>query len=296
MHVPPTENLKVVRHAEGFGHSAREWESALSAVDWLEAAHQRGAGRAIKFGRKGSVWRAPLALGSGKGARTVACVLKVEPLGSVWKRTKALFGWTKAARQWRGAETLERYRISAATCLAVLRSPEAELLVLAHHAGETLLERMAKPMPIAEERALVALVAGHFSAQWRAGVWLEDPKPSNLLIDPTAGTGVRVLDTVGAGHDDDDGFDVLESALDTLTLMYVEPLGCRIPPRRALRMRYLKAMPRLPFGKKHDSARQQRKLAWREAARSVALHVDPTPENDPLAPPPPPGAEQPPTQ
>ena len=275
MHLPPTRNLKVVRYAEGFGFSAVEWEEALAAIDWRRDAEP------LKAGRKGSVWRATVRL----GGRAHDCVLKVEPLGGVWKRAKALLRMTKAWRQWKGAELLRRAEVGSATPLVVLRTSDAELLALRHAAGPTLLEVLNEGS--IEYRSAVAIaeqLAVTMSRMWRHHLVNRDPKPSNIVR--CASGGLVFIDTVAIRQDRQTRTDHLpseEDVVEMLSKLVIEPTGCGCPPPRTLCLRVLHAMHRhgLVFGS--GSPRQHARALWESVLEDIAFHGDPTPADDPLA-------------
>ncbi|MAY75607.1 MAG: hypothetical protein CMJ31_13010 [Phycisphaerae bacterium] len=279
MHEPPQKNLRVVRYAEGFGFSAREWSAAIAAVDWRGGDPNRPTAEPLKDGRKASVWRATLRFGKGHKSREIDAILKVEALPTIWMRLKALFGWTKAHQQWRGAMTLGEGGVSAAEPLAILRGSKSETLVTRHAEGSTLLERLAGGLTVAEERALCDQIAAHLSRLYRAGMFHWDGKPSNLLLDPTAADGVRLLDTVLILQEDyirphDVG--VLSQSLKDL---YLEPAGCGLAPRRSLGLRLIRALGRADL---HDGARETVRDLWANTEGEITDHGDPTPEDDPL--------------
>lgn len=294
MIAPPCKDLKVIRYAEGYGYSAREWKKAFSAVNW-----SGGGAQPLKQGRKGSVWRAKLRV----SGRELDCVLKVEPLGTVWKRLRALCLQTKAHRQWRGAERLARVGVSAAMPLAYLRSPGAEVLVLPWVEGPTLLEflrDLAGRDPkgqvgreIGAERAVCASVAEMLGAMWWNDTHNDDGKPSNLVLDPSAEHGIRVLDTVAVRRQKFGLLGTLREVEHDLASLYIEPAGCGLTPRRSLCWRLLCAIGEtdaFPARVRHGrDPRRLLRVIFRDTALRIRMHGDPTPQDDPLARPAQPG-------
>lgn len=272
---PPTQNLTVVKYAEGFGYSAVEWEGALSAINWKRDAEP------LKDGRTGSVWRARVTI----GGRELDCVLKLQPLPSVWMRLKALIRQTKAWRQWRGADLASSRGVAVARCLVVLRTAGIELLVLEHVDGPTLLEWIAPGnATISQERGIAAALAAQFALFYREpsanAIYNGDHKPSNLVVTGPPGRPVLVLlDSVAIREVGPD----LQTMEDMLFALYIEPLGVGCPPRKSLCMRVLRSVYAVVGAPADDQAwRTWRGDIWQRVARRVRDHGDPTPEDNPL--------------
>lgn len=292
-HPPPTSNLKVVRYAEGWGYSAREWEAALSAIDWRYAG---GGAEPLKFGDKGSVWRARLGL----GGREHDCVVKVEPLRPLqsWLR------WTKPHRQWRGARWCNENGIPAVPGVAVLMggSPSREVLIMLHHEAPTALEYLLRHLGSpSHERRLVAALSILYATLNKLDAANHDGKLSNVLVldaDPHQALATMLVDTVAIERpwirDDLPQWLRLPSApimedFEFLTMLMLEPLGCGVPIRRALLMRALAefaaACSRVGYGYRRDRRADWRsfvRYAWGMVQDELKSHGDPTPKHNPL--------------
>lgn len=278
MPAPASDELAVVRYAEGWGYSARQWQSALCQVDWTDPDAPRGA-RRLKIRRDGDcrVWRARLRLGEHE--REV--VLKVEPLTTPWALIRSWMGRTRHARQWHGAELLIARGFHAARPLAILRTgtPTArcEVLVIEWIAGQSVLEHLASGLPVKRQHALARAVGRLFARFQHQGLIVRDPKPSNLIVTSWQPLHLALVDTV----------DVRRGAMDPLdiTKAYFEPASVGLRPRRALLARALIALvdgcadsnaPR-----PHDHRPRVHRL-WTQAGERVRRHGDARPEDDPL--------------
>lgn len=278
MPAPATDDLAVVRYAEGWGYSARQWRSALRQVDWTNPDAPRGAQR-LKIRRDGDcrVWRARLALGDHQ--RDV--VLKIEPLSTPWALLRSWIGLTRHARQWRGAELLVARGFQAARPLALLRSGtpglRCEVLVIEWIEGRSVLEHLARGLPVRRQHALAGAVGSLFARFQHQGLVVRDPKPSNLIVTSWQPLRLALVDTV----------DVRRGAMDPLDIIkaYFEPNGVGLRPRRALIALALFALidgcadansPRPP------DHRTRVRLLWKRAAETVRRHGHTAPTDDPL--------------
>lgn len=131
-------------------------------------------------------------------------VVKVSPLPGLIKQAQALLKRTKHHRQWRGNELLTAAGIRSSTPLAILRGRtqdgEAEVLLLEHVTGKTLLERFAEFQDGVPVPSLIAPALAHTITRLEQHrLWNRDPKPSNILThEPAEGSvGITLLDTVG---------------------------------------------------------------------------------------------------
>lgn len=300
MPAPPTDNLRVVKYAAGWGYSAAEWERALRAIDWTKP-HAEGGPERLKIrdlpggSRDASVWRATLTLGPRSHEQRHEVVLKVEPLGSVRKKVQALLRRTKAFRQWRGAAFLARHGVRAAAPLAVLRSGSGgpcETLVLESVPGPTLLERITAHPALPERRALAAALVEYLIALWRADAWNADGKPSNLIATPGDGhLRIAVVDTVAIRYERIKSWDFIDDYEQAVMLrdLILEPTGVGATPSATDMMRVFVLIARghwaAPGGYRIDrhAWRKERNEWWRDIARMVVQHGDPTPKHDPLA-------------
>ncbi|MEM9972326.1 MAG: hypothetical protein AAF762_14695, partial [Pseudomonadota bacterium] len=278
---PPTGSLAVARFAEHYGFSAADWRRALRAKDWASEAwiYKRGA--------KGTVWRATLTLGNGKHARELDCVIKVEPLRKVSKKIQSLFKRTKAWRQWRGAELLQRTDIACTPPFAILKGDGVEAFIGGWIEGPTVLERLADPgLTGEEERLLVEQVAQSVVALRHTRPMLSnwDHKPSNLVC---TDEGVAIIDTLEIEREarsdrtlrlDDHGLEI------TLESVFREPYGCGLIPRRGVLMHFLRSAcraARVPRSERSELC----KGLWRELAQGLGAPDMFTPKDNPLAPP-----------
>jgi len=282
MPAPPSDNLRVVKYAQGWGYSAAEWERALRAIDWSRP-HAEGGPERLKIrdlpdgSRDATVWRATLTLGPRAHEQRHGVVLKVDPLDSPKKKVQALFRRTKAFRQWRGAHRLDHAGFRVSTPYAILRGSGSEVLVMEPLPGRTALECMTDDrLPVREQhelaRALGLLIV-------RANrVYSADFKPSNLVAFPGKGPReIAIVDTVDVRA----GYDPVRQLADLM----IEPAGIGIHPRVALRARVLTSI--ADSGLLPAEWGPGRKHAIRDLShavrRRVRAHGDPTPKHDPLA-------------
>ncbi|MCL4221129.1 MAG: hypothetical protein KJZ65_07140 [Phycisphaerales bacterium] len=278
MPAPAAEELAVVRYAEGWGYSAREWQTALRQVDWVNPDAPRGA-RRLKIRRDGDcrVWQMRLLVGEHE--RDV--VLKVEPLPTPWALVRSWLGLTRHARQWHGAELLIARGFQAARPLAILRTGAAtsrcEVLIIEWIAGQSVLELMGPGLPVKDQHALAGAVGRLFARFQHQGLVVRDPKPSNLIVTGWHPLSLALVDTV----------DVRRGSMDPLdiTKAYFEPTGIGLKPRRTLMARALFALvdgcadsnaPR-----PHDRRQRVRRL-WARASERVSRHGSATPADHPL--------------
>ncbi|MEM7754305.1 MAG: lipopolysaccharide kinase InaA family protein, partial [Planctomycetota bacterium] len=280
---PPAHPLKVVRYARWGGYSPRQWAVALVRTEWDSDA------TCLKAGDRGTVWRARLALQK----RELDCIVKVEPCAGFGEWVRVKLGLSRFHRQWSGAQALRDAGIPTGRPKALLLAGRGDdrrlVLVLDAVAGKTALEHLADGMDLATERRLAAAVGQNLAAMRTAGVRNRDHKPSNLVAraaDLESDSGpleVAVIDTMG-----------IERGLSTkgdaplwwhLACLMIEPAGVGCAPRRASRMRALRAV----FDALHPNTRRKRRKwrAWRDAAWArvdglVCAHGDATPVDDPL--------------
>ncbi|KAA0214031.1 MAG: hypothetical protein DYG94_02820 [Leptolyngbya sp. PLA3] len=278
MPAPATDDLSVVRYAEGWGYSARQWQSALRQVDWVNPDAPRGAQR-LKIRRDGDcrVWRARLHLGEQE--REV--VLKVEPLSTFWALVRSWLGQTRHTRQWRGAELLMTRGFEVAHPLAIFRSGSAaarcEVLVVGWVEGRSALEHLASGLSVKNEHGLARAVGGLFARFRHQGLVVRDPKPSNLIVTGWHPLRLALVDTVDVRRGEMDPLDI--------TKAYFEPTGVGLRPRRALIARALFALADGSADSNapppHDRRTQVRSL-WARAEARVRRRGQPIPEDHPL--------------
>jgi tRNA A-37 threonylcarbamoyl transferase component Bud32 len=256
---------------------------AGSSRDWLHALEGFSPHHAtsLKVGVGSEVCRATM-LG-----RTVVVKIRLArgPIEWLKRRFRMSRGW----RQWRGVPRLVRAGVGspAPLVLAVERTEAGmrEWLVLDAARGRSLLEHLAD---FHAGRGVVGVSAQHAMARAmarllldldRAGLYNRDHKPSNIIVTSLGQGGsmptFALIDTVAIRRGR--GVDRMLHAL------YVEPLGLKIPPRRALAMRVIHELVGLRWpGVTPTERRARRHGLWIEVARAIERHGDPTPRDNPL--------------
>jgi hypothetical protein len=212
-------------------------------------------------------------------------VVKHWPIDHTAQRLKAWIGASQAQRHWRAARRLAAAGIPTARPLAVLRGGTHkggggfERLIMEALPGRTLLDCAADATVPTRTQHRLAWAAGQLVRQLAtAGFFNRDCKPSNIMVvDLERKSPIEVqpeqlslIDCVGvrctllrAGK--------LERMLASLL---IEPLGCAIPPRRALMMRCLLAA----TAGNRPAARQ----LWPAIRAIILTHGDPRPRISPL--------------
>jgi hypothetical protein len=132
--------------------------------------------------------------------------------------------------------------------------------------GRTLLRVMDRGgLAVRQEQALARAVGAQVAAF--GATYNRDHKPSNLIVTREDGPPtIAVIDCVAVA----DGAD----AERMFTSLVLEPLGCGCLPRRSLLARALAG---------YTPDRDRRRTIWRDVARRVREHGDPTPKVNPLA-------------
>lgn len=217
-------------------------------------------------------------------------VLKAWRLTAPVARLRAHLGLSRAHRQWHGAALLVRHALPTAAPIALLfdtrDAPPAEWLILPRLTGPTLLDLLAvihadpRAVPARAQHALARALGEQLHRFSAVGLFNRDHKPSNLIITTPPAGEPHVIDTVAIRPVRSGDWRPLRRMLTSLML---EPLGCRVPPRRALRLRVLATLiaaqsPALP----RDLRRQALRGAWQSITRLIEAHGDPTPKVDPL--------------
>jgi hypothetical protein len=201
-------------------------------------------------------------------------------------RLKMALGWSRLARQWRGAEALARKGVAVARPIVLWRGRDergrvVESLAMERVRGETVLRRMARRgVPPAERRALAEALGAQVGALARRGLMNRDHKPSNLVLrgdGPGAPATIVVLDTVAIRRSRP-----WPALVRMLFSLVVEPAGCGVGIPASLRLRAVRASVRAA-GLPGDPGAHARRL-WHEVRDRLARHGDPTPRVDPLRP------------
>ncbi len=264
---------------------AEIWSGAGPERGWAEALRgfDRGGAECLKSEGPASVHRATLC-----GRRVI---VKCWEWRSVSDRLKLLFGASRARRQWRGAERLERAGVPAARPLVLARDHRpglhAECLVLEEVEGRTLIDVMDRPgMGVAEQHRLAEAVGAQVGEIVGAGVYNRDHKPSNLIVS-AGGDGPRltVLDTVAIRRCPPGS---VRRAAQMLASLHIEPTGLECAARGAPRARAVRATAGVILAKagaapSRGARRLIERLLWSTAGAMVAAHGDPRPAVDPRA-------------
>ena len=264
---------KVLRTAPG--QSVELWSAALADPAWLAAA------RTLKQDGGSWVRRATL-LG-----RDV--VVKCRSLNTFSRRLKGTLGIGHGHKHWRGASLLQSRGILTAAplvlCRAAVDGVPCEILLLEFIDGPTLLECLQSSrdgrLAVREQHA-IARAVGLQVAQFSQGLQNRDHKPSNLIVRRTASGSpeIAVIDCVGVYHSM-----LWRGFSPPLASLMIEPTGCGVPPRRALRMRVLTTLADSLDGPTRTSRAERRKfirIVWLLTDKRIAAHGDPTPKVNPL--------------
>lgn len=233
-------------------------------------------------------------------------VIKRTPLG-LGGMVKAAFKASRGWRHWRGAAWLLTQGIPTARPLALLRSGSAEVLIMDALDGPSLLQAMAdRSLNIRQQHALADAPGELIARLAHHARYNRDHKPSNLIVTKLTDTHAElaIIDCV-AILPISRMRPPVEPLLRMLSSQVIEPLGCGVLPRRALLLRALRACLRAQWqldarnaeptptaapGSPAAPAKEQRewelasmRLLWREVARIIHDHGDPTPRINPLA-------------
>ncbi len=288
---------------------ADAWRTALASPAWLAGARQ------LKRDGRDVVWLATL-LGQ-------AVVVKAQALG-LSASLKALVGRARLQRQWLGHAWLIDHHLPTARPLALaharLDHAPVHLLVTSFLHGPSLLAFMqasrhsarpttpdAHPAPgpsAAQERAVADAVGNLVADLLARGRANRDHKPSNLIVTRADDDGAQValIDAVALrAFAPSDRFN---ASVRMLASLLIEPTGCGVAPRLALRRRALRAFlvrlwldqaaatsdastaaPRDPDPIDPEWERQSARAFWAAVGARIAAHGDPQPRINPLAPP-----------
>jgi len=273
--IPRLTSLSLARYAPGWGHPPGVLERAIDAgtARALKTTHDPDTG--ATFAPVFSV-RLDMPTGSKRETTELDIVVKVNPLRGLLEQAKGRLGFSKHHRQWRGAATLERHGLTAATPHALLRGrceagpvrAACEVLLLPRVPGCTLLELIAQS-PERADPSLADRLGEILALCARAGVWNRDPKPSNVLVREDG--GLVWLDTVGIGYRRGPDHAFVRHALKML-LVECRGVGHDCPEEFALRA--------LASATGLDERRARAVLG--EVREAADRHGDATPEDDPL--------------
>jgi len=286
--LPRIDNVRVVRaHRDEDGG---KWAAALAGGAWLAGStllKQDGPGwvrRATMMGRE--------------------VVIKCRDVDSAWSRLKCALGRGKGDRHWWGAAMLAAKRVPTAQVLVLARARiagrDCELLAMQWVDGPTLLRVMAdvhagvRGAPSVRAQHAIARAVGAQLAQMDL-LFNRDHKPSNLVVTRAAiqagesRSRIALIDCEGVRAS------AINARARMLASLVIEPTGCGVRPRRPVMMRALREW--LDAATKEEMAagwespltpRERRDVlgrVWRDVARMVARHGDPTPRVNPLVPP-----------
>ena len=260
---PPSDNPRVLRQS-----IPGDWAAALGTIEHA---------RCLKDHPGGTVWRATL-LGHD-------CILKSTPLTSPKRRVQALLRRSPAWKHWRAAHWLYAHGIDTAPPLALLRCAHkhapSECLVLAFLPGGTVLDHLAARdlAPAAEHRLAeaVATLACRLASQ---GVRNRDAKPSNLIVTEIT-TRLATLAVIDCADLRRVRGSPEHAVAQMLASAFIEPLGCKLPPRRALCARVVRAAAQKLHPDQPSAAARD---LWSQIDAIVTGHGDATPTDSPLNP------------
>lgn len=202
-------------------------------------------------------------------------------------RLRLLFGSGRGLGQWRGTRLLTHglRPIRAARALLVAATSKAEVLVLEHIPGPTLLEVLAgRSSHTPRQRHALAFAVGSQVAHIAAsGLRNRDHKPSNIIA---ADAEPTVIDAVGVRRHRGGPEAVDAAIVEMCVCLMLEPIGCTCPPTSAdIRGVLLGAWSGL---QQHGLRPPMPRHRWcnqvaRRVEAAIASHGDPTPAINPLA-------------
>lgn len=206
-----------------------------------------------------------------------AVIIKRWRARSTYEKFKMKLGLGRASRHARGTRLLQSCGIPTAAVLASQLTPEqdgalVQTLILERLPGKTVLQHLADgDLAPRQQHALARRIALDMAALLRAGYYNRDHKPSNLIVTSTdaADPRVAVIDTVAIRRAGDVG------AIRMLASLFIEPLGCGVPPRRALAFRVVRTLANEGLGKPYQQL-------WMYAGNVIRNHGDARPKVDPL--------------
>lgn len=211
-------------------------------------------------------------------------VVKRWELRTLGARLKALAGGSRADRHWRGARWLTSHGIRTPVpyVMAVESGGGArrQYLVMEALKGRSVLEHLAAgDLTVRQEHALARCTGQVVATIWERGGFDRDGKPSNLIA-----TSVRVeqpevavIDCVAIGR-----CRGRSSLLRMLASLYIEPLGCECPPRKALICAAFLGCTAQGARVERGASKARLRRCWGSVAELVRRHGDPRPRVDPL--------------
>ena len=302
-------------------HASRMFPSpsATSSL-WLTARHLSAGAWRVRYASGGldsrgllvtlqTAAHVPIKISSGASVHSIALprsiagvgtsrlIVKVRTLGAA-DRIKALCGGGRAKRAREGAAWLHRHGLSTALPLLHATTGAFELQVMPELAGRSLLFVLADEFRAPSETgrdtesAIAAAVGRDLATMVLAGRFNRDHKPSNLIVYADgAEVNVAIIDTVAILPVKPRAA-MVERAARMLSSLLIEPMGCGIAPRRALRWRVLLAfLEAMWIGQAAegdttpldvDWQQQSARAIWGMVAKLIARHGPMVPVDDPL--------------
>jgi hypothetical protein len=195
-------------------------------------------------------------------------------------------GWLRlspAWRHWRNASWLRERGVAAGEPLAIVRGRSGgvavECLAVEFIAGRTVLEHAAAgDLSTRAEHRVAAAVAALACGLAREGRVNRDAKPSNLVVmrADAAAAELAVLDCADLRRCRPGDRAALVRMLASAV---IEPTGCGLRMRGALRMRAVRSAAAVAGSAPRRAAVR---ALWREIAAAVEAHGDPAPRDNPL--------------
>lgn len=270
---------------------AMEPNNASPSVDWAVWLAQTPWHTSTLFKQDGTSWVRAVPAPPNCGVAEVIIKCRVDR--GLRAAIKRFCRSSRGDRQWRGAHWLIGHGLLTAKPRALLRATidgqPCELLILERLQGKSVLEHLASTELTIKEQHHVARELGRLIAALnRLGKFNRDGKPSNLIVVRDSQDQLRIatIDTVAIRSD----YGSLLAATEMLASLYIEPVGCGVPPRLALRARVIRALisefervATKPSSRTRANVRRSIRLAWRDADALARRHGDPAPKINPLA-------------
>lgn len=273
------------------GESGGAWLAALAAFDPASA-------RVLKSDANVAVSMAAL--------RGRDVVIKAWDRTTPWARMRSRLGLSPAWAHWRGAAWLHSRGIATARVLALVHERPGpgelvEWMIMDALPGRSLIQILAdlhadpRAMPARRQHALARALGRQLAALDKAGRFNRDHKPSNLIVawpeeipgghdwagrfseEPVIG----IIDCVGLRQS---GRERWRGVRRMLASLIIEPTGCGLSIRKALRLRVLASFLEQQGSTPREARRAALRGGWTSVERLVAAHGDPTPRVSPLGP------------